>query len=43
MIWEEINGKGSCLWTSEIDEFAIAVTRKRIGSDESELQQDRSR
>lgn len=43
LIWEEINGKGSCLWTSEIDEFAIAVTRKRIGSDESELQQDRSR
>ena len=43
LIWEEINGKGSCLWTSEIDEFAIAVTRKRIGSDESELQQNRSR
>lgn len=43
LIWEEINGKGSCLWASEIEEFAIAVTRKRIGGDESELQQNRSR
>ena len=31
------------LWASEIEEFAIAVTRKRIGGDESELQQNRSR
>lgn len=31
LIWEEINGKGSCLWASEIEEFAIAVTKKRIG------------
>ena len=31
LIWEQLNGKGSCLWASEIDEFPIAVTKKRIG------------
>ena len=31
LIWEEINGKGSCLWASEIEEFPIAVTKIRIG------------
>ena len=30
-IWEQINGKGSCLWASEIEEFPIAVTKARIG------------
>ena len=30
-IWEDLNGKGSCLWASEIEEFPIAVTKKRIG------------
>lgn len=30
-IWENINGKGTCLWASEIEEFPIAVTKKRIG------------
>ena len=30
-IWEQINGKGSCLWASEIEEFCIAVTKRRIG------------
>ena len=30
-IWEQINGKGSCLWASEIDEFPMAVTKVRIG------------
>lgn len=30
-IWEQFNGKGSCLWASEIEEFPIAVTKKRIG------------
>lgn len=29
-IWEQLNGKGSCLWASEIEEFPIAVTEKRI-------------
>lgn len=31
LLWEEINGAGSCLWASEIDEFCIAVTKKRFG------------
>ena len=30
-IWEDLNGKGTCLWASEIEEFPIAVTKKRIG------------
>ena len=32
-IWEQLNGKGSCLWVSEIEEFPMAVTRKRFGED----------
>ena len=31
LIWERLNGKGSCLWASEIEEFPIAVTKKRFG------------
>ena len=27
LIWEYLNGKGSCLWASEIEEFPIAVTK----------------
>ena len=30
-LWEQINGKGSCLWASEIEEFPIAVTKVRFG------------
>ena len=30
-IWEQLNGKGSCLWASEIEEFPIAVTKLRFG------------
>lgn len=33
LIWEQLNGRGSCLWASEIDEFPIAVTRKRFGEE----------
>ena len=29
-IWEQINGKGSCLWASEIEEFPMAVTKVRF-------------
>ena len=32
-IWEQLNGKGSCLWASEIEEFPMAVTKVRIGGD----------
>ena len=30
LIWEQINGSGSCLWVSEIEEFPIAVTRRHF-------------
>ena len=30
LIWEQLNGKGSCLWASEIEEFPMAVTRARF-------------
>jgi DNA (cytosine-5)-methyltransferase 1 len=30
-LWEQLNGKGSCLWASEIEEFPMAVTKIRIG------------
>lgn len=30
LIWERLNGPGSCLWASEIEEFPIAVTKRRF-------------
>ena len=30
LLWEHINGAGSCLWASEIEEFPMAVTRKHF-------------
>lgn len=30
-IREQLNGKGSCLWASEIEEFPMAVTKLRFG------------
>ncbi len=33
LIWEQLNGKGSCLWASEIEEFPIAVTKLRFGGE----------
>ncbi len=30
LIWETLNGGGSCLWASEIEEFPIAVTKNRF-------------
>lgn len=36
MIHEQINGKGSCLWASEIEEFCIAVTKKRFPEGEND-------
>ena len=29
-LWEQLNGKGTCLWASEIEEFPIAVTKVRL-------------
>jgi DNA (cytosine-5)-methyltransferase 1 len=31
LLWERLNGPGSCLWASEIEEFPMAVTRARFG------------
>ena len=33
-IWEQLNGKGSCLWASEKEEFLMAVTKLRFGGAE---------
>lgn len=33
LIWERINGKGTCLWASEIDDFPIAVTKRHFPED----------
>jgi len=30
LIWEQLNGKGSCLWASEVEEFPIAVTKRHF-------------
>lgn len=31
LCWERCNGNGTALWASEIDEFPIAVTKRRFG------------
>lgn len=30
--WEDVHGAGTAVWASEIEEFPIAVTKKRFGS-----------
>lgn len=35
LIWEQLNGYGTCLWASEIEEFPMAVTRRRFGTAEA--------
>lgn len=35
LIWEQLNGCGTCLWASEIEEFPMAVTRRRFGTAEA--------
>lgn len=32
-LWEQINGKDSARWASEIEEFPMAVTKLRLGED----------
>ncbi len=36
LIWERLNGRGSCLWASEIEEFPIAVTKYHFPDNEQE-------
>ena len=33
LIWERLNGPGSCLWASEIEEFPIAVIKRRFSEE----------
>ena len=33
LCWEEIHGKGTARWASEIEEFCIAVTKHHFGED----------
>lgn len=36
LIWERLNGSGTCLWASEIEEFPMAITKARfveVGAD----------
>lgn len=33
LCWERCNGKGTAIWASEIEEFPIAVTKRRFGDD----------
>lgn len=33
LIWERIHGKGTARWASEIEQFPIAVTKKRFGEE----------
>ena len=33
LLWETINGSGTCLWASEIEEFPIAVTKRHFSAD----------
>lgn len=30
LIWEWLNGKGSCKWASEIEDFPITVTKQHF-------------
>lgn len=39
-LWTQINGKGSVLWASEIEEFPIAVCKKHFGDEETGEQGD---
>ena len=33
LCWEDVHGAGTAIWASEIDEFPIAVTKKRFGGE----------
>ncbi len=36
LCWETVHGKGSAVWASEIEEFPMAVTRRRFGKEDEE-------
>lgn len=33
LCWEDVHGSGTAIWASEIEEFPIAVTKKRFGGE----------
>lgn len=33
LCWEDVHGAGTAIWASEIEEFPIAVTKKRFGGE----------
>lgn len=33
LCWEDVHGNGTAIWASEIEEFPIAVTKKRFGGE----------
>lgn len=35
LCWERCNGHGTAIWSSEIEEFPIAVAKKHFGDDET--------
>lgn len=35
-VWQKCNGEGTALWASEVEEFAIAVTKKHFPEDKQE-------
>ena len=35
LLWTQLNGMGSVLWTSEIEEFPIAVCKRHFGDEET--------
>lgn len=34
LVWQSVNGEGTCIWASEIEEFPIAVTKYHFGEGE---------
>ena len=36
LVWESVNGKGTAVWASEIEEFCVAVTKKHFPETENE-------
>lgn len=37
LIWEWLNGKGSCKWASEIEDFPIAVTKYHFPEEDCDI------
>lgn len=38
--WAKVNGPQNCLWSSEVEEFPIAVCRKHFGDEDSGMEGD---